>query len=75
MALTADFPSITIVGNAANQVFPDQEYLDEVYEVKNGYTKLFYDYYGTEVGPVSTNSFFLGFARVKGDQVCAWIHL
>lgn len=49
VALTADFPSITIVGNAANQVFPDQEYLDEVYEVKNGYTELFYNYYGTIV--------------------------
>lgn len=49
MALTADFPSVTIVGNAANQVFPDQEYLDEVYEVKNGYTDLFYNHYGTSV--------------------------
>ncbi|CAN8097848.1 unnamed protein product [Discula destructiva] len=48
VALTADFPSITIVGNAANQVFPDQAYLDEVYEVENGYTKLFHDHYGTE---------------------------
>ncbi|PSS03389.1 Inosine/uridine-preferring nucleoside hydrolase domain-containing protein [Coniella lustricola] len=47
-ALTADFPKITIVGNAANQVFPTQEYLDEVYEVKNGYTSLFYEHYGTE---------------------------
>lgn len=37
-----------IVGNAANQVFPDQAYLDEVYEVQNGYTQLFYDHYGTE---------------------------
>lgn len=49
VALTADFPTVTIVGNAANQVFPDQEYLDEVYEVKNGYTELFYNYYGTSV--------------------------
>ncbi|KAJ4393106.1 hypothetical protein N0V93_002313 [Gnomoniopsis smithogilvyi] len=48
VALTADFKKITIVGNAANQVFPDQAYLDEVYEVKNGYTQLFYDHYGTE---------------------------
>ncbi|KAJ4423845.1 hypothetical protein N0V82_001429 [Gnomoniopsis sp. IMI 355080] len=48
VALTAEFSKITIVGNAANQVFPDQEYLDEVYEVKNGYTELFYNHYGTE---------------------------
>lgn len=37
-----------IVGNAANQVFPTEEYLEEVYEVKNGYTSLFYEKYGTE---------------------------
>lgn len=49
VALTADFPSVTIVGNAANQVFPDQEYLDEVHEVKNGYTDLFHNHYGTSV--------------------------
>lgn len=49
VALTADFPSITIVGNGANQVFPDQAYLDEVYEVDNAYTKLFHDHYGTIV--------------------------
>lgn len=35
------------MGNAANQVFPDQAYLDEVYQVKNAYTELFYDHYGT----------------------------
>lgn len=48
MALTAPFPSITIVGNAANQVFPTDDFLAEVYEVKNGYTTLFYERYGTE---------------------------
>lgn len=47
IALTADFPSITIVGNGANQVFPDQAYLDEVFEVKNPYTELFNGHYGT----------------------------
>lgn len=36
-----------MVGNGANQVFPDQEYLDEVYEVKNKYTALMYNNYGT----------------------------
>lgn len=36
-----------IVGNAANQVFPDQEYLDTVYQVKNKYTTLMYNNYGT----------------------------
>ncbi|KIW15108.1 hypothetical protein PV08_07895 [Exophiala spinifera] len=47
IALTADFPNITIVGNAANQVFPTQAYWDEVYQVKNAYTELAYNYYGT----------------------------
>lgn len=36
-----------IVGNGANQIFPDQAYLDEVYEVKTPYTELFYSKYGT----------------------------
>ncbi|EXJ91445.1 hypothetical protein A1O1_04557 [Capronia coronata CBS 617.96] len=47
IALTADFPNITIVGNAANQVMPTQAYWDEVYQVKNPYTSLAYNYYGT----------------------------
>lgn len=37
-----------IVGNAANQVMSTQDYLDEVYEVENPYTKLVHEYYGTE---------------------------
>ncbi|POS80230.1 hypothetical protein DHEL01_v201389 [Diaporthe helianthi] len=48
IALTADFPSITIVSNAANQVMSTQDFLDEVYEVQTPYTKLFHEYYGTE---------------------------
>lgn len=36
-----------MVGNGANRVFPTQKYLDEVYEVKNGYTTLMYNNYGT----------------------------
>ncbi|RAO68340.1 uncharacterized protein BHQ10_004352 [Talaromyces amestolkiae] len=44
IALTASFPNIS---NAANQVFPDQEYLDTVYQVKNKYTTLMYNNYGT----------------------------
>ncbi|KKY29476.1 putative inosine-uridine preferring nucleoside hydrolase [Diaporthe ampelina] len=48
VALTADFPSITIVGNAANQVMSTQDYLDEVYEVETPYSKLMHEYYGTE---------------------------
>ncbi|KAK7934962.1 hypothetical protein PG985_000457 [Apiospora marii] len=40
IALTADFPEITIVGNGANQVFPDQAFLDELVEVENPYTTL-----------------------------------
>ena len=47
IALTASFPSMTIAGNVANQVYPTQEFLDDVYEVKNNYTSLFHKYYGT----------------------------
>jgi len=48
IALTADFPNITIVGNAANQVMSTQPFLDELYEIKNPYTELMHAYYGTE---------------------------
>ncbi|KKY15497.1 putative inosine-uridine preferring nucleoside hydrolase [Phaeomoniella chlamydospora] len=47
IALTADFPNITIVGNAANQEFPDQAYWNQTYTVKNPYTELVYNHYGT----------------------------
>ncbi|KAK7524934.1 inosine-uridine preferring nucleoside hydrolase [Phyllosticta citriasiana] len=47
IALTADFPNITIAGNVANQVSSTQEFLDEVYEVKSVYSELMYNYYGT----------------------------
>jgi len=47
IALTAPFPNITIAGNVANQVSVTQEYLDEIYEVKNPYSTLMYKYYGT----------------------------
>lgn len=47
IALTADFPNIVIGGNVANQVISSQEFLDEIYEVKNPYSKLMYEYYGT----------------------------
>jgi inosine-uridine nucleoside N-ribohydrolase len=47
IALTADFPNIVIAGNVANQVISTQEFLDEIYEVKNPYSKLMYEYYGT----------------------------
>ncbi|KAB8067625.1 Inosine/uridine-preferring nucleoside hydrolase domain-containing protein [Aspergillus leporis] len=48
IALNADFPDIIIAGNVANQVQSTQEFLDEVYTVKNDYTELFHDHYGTE---------------------------
>lgn len=47
IALTADFPNIVIAGNVANQVISSQDFLDEIYEVKNPYSKLMYEYYGT----------------------------
>lgn len=49
IALNADFPSITIAGNVANQVMIDQEYLDDVYKVKNPYTEIFHKYYDIEL--------------------------
>ncbi|KAF2162482.1 hypothetical protein M409DRAFT_69080 [Zasmidium cellare ATCC 36951] len=48
IALTADFPNITICGNVANQVMSTQDFLDEIYEVKTPYSELMYKYYGTE---------------------------
>ncbi|GES65826.1 inosine/uridine preferring nucleoside hydrolase [Aspergillus terreus] len=45
IALTADFPEITIAGNVANQVFPSQAFVDEVKTAKNPYTELFSKYY------------------------------
>ena len=36
-----------IAGNVANQVMVTQEYLDDIYKVKNPYSSLMYKYYGT----------------------------
>ncbi|RDW64224.1 inosine-uridine preferring nucleoside hydrolase-like protein [Coleophoma crateriformis] len=47
IAFTADFPDIIFAGNVANQVISSQEFLDEVYEVKNAYSELMYNNYGT----------------------------
>ncbi|THZ00864.1 acid protease [Aureobasidium pullulans] len=47
IALTAPFPNITIAGNVANQVSVTQEYLDDIYKVKNPYSSLMHKYYGT----------------------------
>lgn len=47
IALTAAFPNITVVGNAANQVVVTQDWLDEIHEVENVYSDLMYDHYGT----------------------------
>ncbi|SMR58740.1 unnamed protein product [Zymoseptoria tritici ST99CH_1E4] len=44
MVLSADFPNITIVGNAANQVLITQDFLDELYQVKTPYTELLHAY-------------------------------
>lgn len=45
IALTADFPEIIIAGNVANQVFPTQEFVDEVKTAQNPYSELFTKYY------------------------------
>jgi hypothetical protein len=38
---------LAIAGNVANQVSVTQEYLDDIYEVKNPYSTLMHKYYGT----------------------------
>nr|POE72808.1 uncharacterized protein CFP56_30747 [Quercus suber] len=48
IALTAAFPNITIAGNVANQVSSTQSFLDDIHQVRNPYTELIYNYYGTE---------------------------
>ncbi|PQE08362.1 inosine-uridine preferring nucleoside hydrolase protein [Rutstroemia sp. NJR-2017a WRK4] len=47
IAFTANFPKITFAGNVANQVISSQDFLDEIYEVKNPYSKMVHDHYGT----------------------------
>lgn len=47
IAFTANFPKITFAGNVANQVISSQDFLDEIYEVQNPYSKMVYDHYGT----------------------------
>ncbi|CAI7659056.1 unnamed protein product [Penicillium pancosmium] len=47
IAVNADFPEIILAGNVANQVQPTQGFLDEVYQFKNSFTRLFHDHYGT----------------------------
>ncbi|KAM4065978.1 inosine-uridine preferring nucleoside hydrolase [Hirsutella rhossiliensis] len=45
VALSAPFPSITLIGNAANQFIPSEDYLNELAEVENPYTRLMHRYY------------------------------
>ncbi|RAL58459.1 hypothetical protein DID88_005163 [Monilinia fructigena] len=47
IAFTAAFPKITFAGNVANQVMSTQEFLDEIHEVKNKYSDIVHEYYGT----------------------------
>jgi inosine-uridine nucleoside N-ribohydrolase len=47
IAQTADFPNIVVVGNVASTVLTTEEYLDELYEVKNPYTELLHVYFGS----------------------------
>ena len=48
IALTAAFPNITIVGNAANQVVSTQSFLNEIGEVRNPYSNIVKSSYGAE---------------------------
>ncbi|KAF9895250.1 hypothetical protein FE257_000152 [Aspergillus nanangensis] len=49
IAINADFSEIIVAGNVANQVQSTQEYLDEVHQVDNSFTRLFHDHYGTTI--------------------------
>ncbi|KAG4025342.1 hypothetical protein MFRU_060g00180 [Monilinia fructicola] len=48
IAFTAAFPKITFAGNVANQVMSTQAFLDEIHEIKNKYSDIVHEYYGTE---------------------------
>jgi inosine-uridine nucleoside N-ribohydrolase len=39
IVLTADFPRVTVAGNVANSIYPDQDWLDGVSAVDNSYTR------------------------------------
>ncbi|KIN09102.1 hypothetical protein OIDMADRAFT_37985 [Oidiodendron maius Zn] len=45
ITLNADFSKITLVGDVTSQVIATQEFADEVFEVKNAYTELFYNHF------------------------------
>jgi len=47
IAFNANFPRIVLAANVVNQVISSQDFLDEIYEVKNPYSKLVYKDYGT----------------------------
>ncbi|KAF8163933.1 Inosine/uridine-preferring nucleoside hydrolase domain-containing protein [Mycena galopus ATCC 62051] len=49
IALSATFPKITLVGNAANLFTSTQDFLEEIHEVRNPYSDLVYAYYGTMI--------------------------
>lgn len=40
--------ALAIASNVANQVMSTQDFLDEIYEVQNPYSRLVYEYYGTQ---------------------------
>jgi inosine-uridine nucleoside N-ribohydrolase len=44
----ADFPEIIVVGDVSNYNTINQNYLDEIALVDTPYTRLMYEYYGTE---------------------------
>lgn len=44
IALNADFPNITIVGNAANTVFPDERFVTMINATKTPYSEILVKY-------------------------------
>jgi hypothetical protein len=52
ITLNANFSKTTVVGDVTSQVIATQEFADEVYDVKNAYTELFYNHFnkGTHCG-------------------------
>ncbi|PIA89016.1 hypotheticalsprotein [Cercospora beticola] len=47
IALTADFPNITITSAVTNTIPVTQEFLDDLIQVENPYTRLYHDYADT----------------------------
>lgn len=74
IALNADFPNIIVAGNVASTVLTSQEYLEELYEVKNVYTELLHKYFGTTYAFWDVSLHFSSFSCVSNFRVAIKRH-